>query len=241
TLGAGEFDHIHDVAPWPDSLHPTGATLDDGGHAYAPTGLRVIKTHLEAPHVPYAPAARYLFVVRDPKDALASAYHFGHSVAHIYVDVRFDAEEFAAICLADRIHFGSWAEHTASWWPLRARDNVLVITFKELLQDLEAVVRRVEAFVGVELTDEQRARVVERSGFAWMKDHDAAFRPPMEPLPGREPAVMVRTGKRGGSRGLFSPETVAALDRFFQSELRRRGSDFPYERLIAGEPLEPTK
>ena len=53
--GAGDFEHIHDVAPWPDSIHPTGADLEDDHHLRAAIPLRAIKTHLTADHVPTAP------------------------------------------------------------------------------------------------------------------------------------------------------------------------------------------
>ncbi|MCB9700474.1 MAG: sulfotransferase domain-containing protein [Myxococcales bacterium] len=239
NLGAGDFEHIHDVAPWPDAPHPNGATLDDGGWARAPTGLRAIKTHLDAEHVPYSADARYIVVVRDPRDVVASAYHFAASVVHTLIDVRFEADEWIEMVLEDRLVFGSWAAHTASWWGLRRRPNVLLVTFAEVTRDLEGAVRRVAEFLGVRLDDEARARVVERCSFPWMKAHDAAFRPPVPPLPGRSPAVMVRAGRVGDGARFVDAETRARLDAFFAGELRRLGCDLPYERLIAGEPLEP--
>ena len=81
--GRGEYAHIHDVIPWPDQMRPGfSIPLADGSPlADSPTGLRVIKTHLDFDRVPYSPAARYVCVVRDPKDVVVSAYHFLRSAA----------------------------------------------------------------------------------------------------------------------------------------------------------------
>ncbi len=238
TRGAGEFDHIHDVAPWPDAIIPIGASLHDDGRQRAPTGMRAIKTHLNAPDVPYSSSARYVVVLRDPKDALASGYHFFHSVLGCTIDHTMAPREWVRLCVSDRLMFGSWAEHVASWWPLRARANVLVLTFDSLRRDLPGAVDRVAALMGVALTPDERAEVITRSGFAWMKRHDLAFAPPIQPLPGRAPPVMVRRGRAGGSSDLFTPEDHARLDDFFAAELRRLGSDFPYARLLAKQPLD---
>ena len=73
--GAAEFEHVHDIVPWPDSPDPRYAVplSDDTAWKNSPTGLRVIKTHLDFTRVPFSPEARYVCVVRDPKDVCVSA------------------------------------------------------------------------------------------------------------------------------------------------------------------------
>ncbi len=51
--GAAEFNHIHELVPWPDGPSgPVGDLNDPRFAEESPTGLRVIKTHLPAEHVP---------------------------------------------------------------------------------------------------------------------------------------------------------------------------------------------
>ena len=53
--GRGEFAHIHDVVPWPDFARQDLVVplSDDTARKAAPTGLRVIKTHLAWDRIPY--------------------------------------------------------------------------------------------------------------------------------------------------------------------------------------------
>ncbi len=73
--GAAEFDHIHELAAWPESKFPGIVGLHDPGPAAgAITGKRVIKSALEAQNVPYSESAAYVTVLRDPKEVYVSAY-----------------------------------------------------------------------------------------------------------------------------------------------------------------------
>ncbi len=52
--GAAEFEHVHDLVPWPDcpDRRYTVPLSDEAAWKKSPTGLRVIKTHLEFAKVP---------------------------------------------------------------------------------------------------------------------------------------------------------------------------------------------
>lgn len=75
--GAAEFEHIHDVVPWPDAPMVNIIPLSDPEpRMQSPTDLRVIKTHNIADCVPYNENAKYITVIRDPKEAFVSSYYF---------------------------------------------------------------------------------------------------------------------------------------------------------------------
>jgi hypothetical protein len=223
-LGDAEFDHIHDVVAWPEAPFAEIAPLrDPTPRLRAPTGLRVIKTAAPVRHVPYSPEARYIAVLRDPKDVFVSSYHFVLGVMGLRDKI--SVQQWLDISL--NITEGSWADHTASVWAWRDRPNVLILFFADMKRDPEAAVRRIVDLMDVSLTDAQLARVVERSSFAYMKQHDAQFGPPQLPFTkGQTP--MLRTGKSGQSGELLDRAQQAAIDRHFQAELERLGSDFPY-------------
>lgn len=229
--GQGEFAHIHEVIPWPDAPTPAIVPLNDPA-TYSPSGMRVIKTHLESEYVPYSPTAKYIIVVRDPKEAFVSSYFF--SAGLLAEGKMIPVADWLELFLSNRFQYGSWAAHVAGYWPWRTRPNVLLLTFAELKADLPGTVRRVAALMGVELTAAELAQVVEKSTFQYMKRIDHKFMPqPPFPFNRISRQVMIRKGERGGSGELLTPEQQARIDRHMQAELARYGSDFPYAELFA--------
>jgi hypothetical protein len=236
--GRGQFEHIHDVVAWPEAPMPTVVGLrDESTWRAAPTGMRVIKTHMESAYVPYSPEARYIIVVRDPKDVFVSSYFFSRrqlpGIADIPVDDWYD------LFLSDDFQYGSWAEHLAGYWRWRDRDNVVFLTFDEMKADLEGAVRRIAAVMGVELTPAELGLVVEQSTFQHMKriDHKFGMAQPF-PFDRLGRPEMIRKGERGGASELLTIEQQAGIDRHMQAELRRYQCDFAYDSL--GNKVEHT-
>ena len=50
-------------------------------------------------------------------------------------------------------------------------------------------------------------------------------------IPWRPEGAMMRKGTQGGSSELLSPERQREMDTYFMAELKRLGSDFPYEEF----------
>ena len=239
--GAGEYEHIHCVVAWPDTkmMGPMAnyaiPVEDPRVWQASPEGMRVIKTHLEWEFVPYSPDAKYILVIRDPKDVFVSSYHF------FVKDGPFSATGLSVaswleIFLSDRfVMGGSWAAATAGYWAQRGKPNVLVCSFKEMRRDLEGTVRRVAEFLGTDTSPEIIRRVTERSSFDYMKRIDDKFSTGKF-LSLRKPAVMMRKGAEGGSSELITPAQARRIDEYCIAELERLGSDFPYAEFCRVSP-----
>jgi hypothetical protein len=231
--GQGTFGHIHDVIPWPEAPMSTIVSLrDPSTYEHAPTGMRVIKTHLESRYVPYSPKAKYIVVVRDPKEVFVSSYFFSGGM--LPKSTMIAAEDWLSLFLSDRFPYGSWAAHIAGYWPWRARANVLLLTYGEMKADLAGTVRRVADLMGVALSDAVLASVVEQSSFASMKQINHKFMPaapfPFNHLLGKP--VMIRKGEGGSSSELLNREQQSRIDRYMQAELRQHVCDFPYKEMF---------
>ena len=223
------FEHIHQVVPWPDCpIRVLPATLDDGPRS--PSGHRVIKTHFGADRVPWSDDARYVVVLRDPKLVVESAYHFfvGNFTAIFRGEV--PAERFLEVWLSGSFVGGDWAEHVASWWRLRDRPNVVVLTYARMKRDLPGVLDELCAFADLELEPQVRDEVLRRAGFAWMKEHNGAFAAITPRLRGELPP-MVRSGSTRAS-GLFSADQLAEVDRRLKQRLGELGCELPYDELF---------
>jgi len=229
--GEAEFAHIHEVVPWPDAPLRVLTPLQDAfAHERSVSGLRVIKTHLATPYVPYSEQSCYLTIIRDPKEVVVSSYHFllGIVGATRYVS----PDEWFELVVDPEKLVGGWVQHTASFWQWRDRPNALVLTYPEVKENRRGVIQRVAQTMGVELTPSEFEKVVERSSFAWMKRHESQFAPPRLPFV-KEPAAMIRRGQSGASDEMLHPTQQARIDEMCRAELKRLGSDFPYDSAFA--------
>jgi len=231
--GKGEFAHIHDVVAWPDEVHPDfSIPLDDPTpQRSSPTGLRVIKTHLSWDQIPYCEQARYVCVVRDPKEVTVSAYYFLRDV--MLGPLMPTVSSWLDLFLSPEFPLGSWAQSAASYWAVRDRPNVLFLSYREMSEDPRKTVSRVAEFMDVELDPSAFAEVCERSSFAYMKSIDDRFYPgapfPLSAIQGS----MMRSGKQGSSSELLTSEQQHLVDERCRAELARLGSDLPYEEICS--------
>lgn len=231
--GGAEFGHIHEVVPWPDVPRAARFAVpldDDGPRSSAPTGLRIIKTHLALDSLPYSPAARYICVVRDPKDVFVSSYHFTRAM--ILGPLMPTVDAWLEAFLSPDTPLGSWARHLASAWRARDRGNVLFLTYESMRADLPAAVDAIAAFMGVELAEHERAAVIERAAFSHMKSIQHKFDSAGSPWTNSQ-GSMLRRGESGSSAELISREQQLRIDDYWRGELARLECDFPYEVAFA--------
>lgn len=227
--GQGEYAHIHDVIPWPDEVIPdyTIKLTDEAPLKNSLTGMRVIKTHLDMEYVPYNDHAKYVFVIRDPKDAFVSSYFFIRSV--MFGMLMPSPKTWLDLFLSNNFPLGSWPSHIASCWRLRNESNARVLFYKDMKKDLPGTVRSLAELMGVDLTPEEFDTVVHKSTFQYMKSIDHKFYPG-EGSPWSDPnGSMMRKGKAGDSGELLTLADQAKIDEYCRQELRRLGSDFPYD------------
>jgi hypothetical protein len=232
--GHGEYEHIHEVVPWPDApFKNTYIQLNDPSvWQTSPTHLRVIKTHLRWASVPYNPAARYVTVIRDPKDVFVSSYHFMRTLgmpSQLIPTVDKWLEHFLAPYFPLG---GSWATYVAEYWAQRHRPNLKIFSYKAMKRDLSGTIAEVADFMNVELCESEQAEVAHRTTFAYMKNIEQKFDPiRFSPFKHHANGSMIRSGKHGGSSELLSREQQQRIDNHFQAELQRIGSDFPYTQF----------
>lgn len=228
--GQAEFAHIHDLVPWievPPRSRMAVPVTDDSVWRNCPTKLRIIKTHAGFEDIIYTPEARYIWVIRDPKDVFVSSYHFVKSMA--LGRLMPTPEQWLDLFLSPHAPAGSWAAHLHGGWRNRHRDNLLFLTYEEMKADLPAAVTKIATLMGVDLTPDELARVLEQSSYAHMKTISHKFDPLVDVPWTSAKGVMVRRGESGSADELLNEEQKRRVDDYWRAELKRLGSDFPYD------------
>ena len=231
TRGDMDFDDISRVVPWLETSTDLGLDL----HAPQRGHPRAFKSHLNWYDVPKG--GRYIVSIRDPKDALVSAFRFGEG--WFFEPGSIGIAEWARNGFLKKRDKGSYWGHLISWWEQRERENVLLLCYEEMRKDLPGLVRTVAEFIGIELDDELFEIVCRQSSLDFMLAHkdrfdDALMRAHSEKiagLPAGSDSAKVRVGVVGQHRYELPPEISAELDQIWREEIEAKLGFENYDAL----------
>jgi hypothetical protein len=164
TRGSMDFDEISRVVPWINMAHDIGIDI----HAPQVADPKAFKTHNTLDEVPKG--GKYIVVLRDPKDALLSHYHFFEDF--FFEKGSIDLETFA------REHYIPGRDvykHVAALWGRRNDERVLPLCYEQMKADLPGTIERVAEFIGIELDDELKQIVMKQSDIKFMQEHKDQF------------------------------------------------------------------
>ena len=98
--------------------------------------------------------------------------------------------------------------------------NVLLLSYDGVIRDLAVTVRRVAAFGGFPLREEEMPRILERCSVPFMKQHTEKLDPRSRQL-GPQREAFIRQGRAGAGGEALSPAQKATLTRKLAALARR--------------------
>ncbi len=182
---------VAEISPWLDlRIPPKDIKL---AAVEAQTHRRFLKTHLPVDALVFSPKAKYLYIGRDGRDVVWSLYNH-HSAAN---DLWYQAlnelpgrigppmerpvdsvQQYFHDWLAQDGHpFWPFWENVASWWAIRHLPNVMMLHFAELKQDMAGQIRRIAAFLEVDVSRKDWQSILRCCSFDYMKAHASASVP----------------------------------------------------------------
>lgn len=216
--GSMDFEEITEVTPWLELAHDMGMNVNADQVAVP----RVFKSHLRWDQIPKG--GRYIVVLRDPVDAMVSLKRF---VEGWYFDEgAVTLEEFAQYYL-ERGEHGYWA-HATSWWGVREREDVLLLSFEDMKADLARAVDRVARHMGQGYDAATRALAVKQASFEFMKANahkfdDRILRRTRDPAMGLPPVAPVGKVVSGTTKAEVPDAIRAAFDQHWRDTM---GAEF---------------
>lgn len=168
-------------------------------------------------------------MARNPKDTCISYYH--HS--RLIEGYRGSFEDFCKLFLAGKVSFGPFWHNVLSFWERRNDENILFLKYEDMRKDLDAVIRKVAAFMGKTLTEEQIDRLKEHLSFESMKKNRSVNYETLVELnakfglvePEKEGAFM-RSGAVGGYKAVMSAELIDEFDAWSKENTKGTGLTF---------------
>jgi hypothetical protein len=227
TGGDMNFSEITEVVPWLEMAFDLGLDLD------APQPApRAFKSHLTWDDIPKG--ARYIVSVRDPKDALISAYRFFEGWWFEPGSIPFST--FASTLFID--DRGYW-RHLSSWWEHHADPNVLLLSYEDMKADLPQAVHTIAHFTGCEPDPQGMELVILQSSLPFMLAHEDQFddhlvrnrRDPVCGLPLDGNSAKVTNASLTPSRLQLPPAIVEEFDIIWQEEIEAKFGLASYQSL----------
>jgi peroxiredoxin len=203
TEGNMDIPHIAQHCPWFERSMRSGCGFEN---LSAP---RILKSHLSYRAIPKGPG-RYIYIARDGRDVAVSYFNLYRN----YNQYQGTFDEFFQRFMRGKLHYGSWFDHVEGWRKHRHDLNILFLTYEELKRDLEGCVRRISAFCQIKVPAEALPRILERSSFEFMKQHERKFDPALEMLweNGTELDSFLRAGRAGQGMRELSKAQRARFD-----------------------------
>ncbi|CAN7938353.1 unnamed protein product [Ixodes hexagonus] len=139
--------------------------------------IGAIRCHLPFHMAPVTPAAKYVFICRNPYDVCVSFFHHTRRVP-VYGFENGQFSDFLTMFLDGRVDFGGYFEHLLSWSEHLNDPNVFMVTYEDLKADTRSVVLKIADFLGEAHGQRLRSNVatldsvMEAISFNGMKDSE---------------------------------------------------------------------
>ena len=172
---------------------------------------------------PHTTPCKYIYVVRNPKDAAVS--YFCHEELFLCRSVKW--EDYWKKYKAEEVKFGTYFDHLLSWLPHKNAKNVLFLTYEDMIRDLTGTVSQIATFIGVDLSSDVTAKIADMTSFDRMKNDDTVNHSWLGY--NREGAKFIRKGTVGDWKNFFTAEQSAEMDAICAEKLKGTGYEFQFE------------
>jgi aryl sulfotransferase len=183
---------------------------------------RFVKTHLPKFALPFCKNASYIYVAREPRDQIWSAYdHIANlKSTSLLSRQRMDQTNSVSstrefyLALMNRSSADPWPywAHVFSWWQARHLPNVLLVHYTNLKSHFLDEVQKIARFLNIEITEDVLSTIVEHTTFAYMKRNADRLRSAATDSLKNGPAALLNQGQVGRWRLELSPEDVKRCD-----------------------------
>ncbi|XP_067901466.1 sulfotransferase 6B1 [Heterodontus francisci] len=172
---------------------------------------RVYGTHNHYENIPpsvFEKKTKVLVVFRNPKDNAVSYYHFHQNNPVLPSFASWD--EFFKKYMIGEVGWGSYFDHALIWEKHIDDENVMIITYEELKENLPKGVQKIAEFFGLCLSDEQIQKITGRGTFQAMSDNSQETHSSFG-------KVIFRKGVVGDWKNLFTEEQSKEMDAKFEA------------------------
>ncbi|XP_006818743.1 sulfotransferase 1A2-like [Saccoglossus kowalevskii] len=117
---------------------------------------RLIKSHLPYelfPKQALQTGTKVIYIARNPKDVVTSSYHWFNKACALQGIITWKSH--LKYFIDGNLPFTPWVNHVAGWREHSEDENVLCVTYEDMVKDTKTTVRAITEFLGRPLPDSQ--------------------------------------------------------------------------------------
>lgn len=180
---APEDLEVAEMSPWIDLRVPPKEVKLPAVEAQQ--HRRFVKTHLPVDALVFSPEAKYVYIGRDGRDVVWSMYNHHATANELWYHALNDTpglvgppiekpnpniiEYFREWLDKDGYPFWSFWDNIRSWWAIRDQPNVYMIHFQKLKEDMPDEIKKLAAFLDIEINEANWNKLLEHCSFEYMK------------------------------------------------------------------------
>ena len=224
---------VAEMSPWLDlRVPPKQVKLPE---VEAQTHRRFMKTHLPVDALVFSPQAKYIYIGRDGRDVVWSLYNHHANANDLWYDALNNTPGRVGPPIErppedirqywhdwmdkDGFPFWSFWENVRSWWAVRDLPNVMMVHFADLKRDMPGEMRKIAAFLDIEIDESRWDTIVEYCSFDWMKANATKSVPLGGAFWDAGAEVFINKGVNGRWKDTLTAEDNARYEAMARSEL----------------------
>lgn len=198
---------------------------------------RLLKTHLPFDALVFADEVRYVYVARDPRDVVWSAYNHHVSLTansiEAFNSTGGEGPAIAPCTVSVRDYYLHWLErdelpgftlnepfwpHVRGWWAQRHLPNVLLMHHARISADAAGEMRRLAAFLRIEIDERVFPTMLAHCRIDYMREH-AATLPAFTRIFERGATSFFHSGTNGRWREVLTAQEIERCEAVAAREL----------------------
>ncbi|KAM9563202.1 sulfotransferase 6B1-like [Guaruba guarouba] len=174
---------------------------------------RIIQIHLPPYLLPTSmlqSKAKILVLLPNSKDIAVSYYHFYNNMPVLPSFASWD--EYFAAFMKRKLTWGFYFDHLVEWNKCTDHNSIMMVSYKEHKEDQVLGMKKISAFFGFSLCEEDFHRIAKKTSFQAMKEK-------FKEMHGKSGSILFQKGVVGNWRDLFSKAQNEEMDQKFEDSL----------------------
>jgi hypothetical protein len=170
--------------------------------------------------------AKYIYVVRNPKDTAVSLYHHTKGFKVYGFDGSWDF--FFEHFLDGKVSHGLWFDHVLSWWKYKDADNILFLKYEDMKKDLPKAVETIASFIGYKLEPQVVDSIAQQCTFQSMHQKYAPLMRSWSWLKEDSDFDFLRKGIKGDWKNHFTEDQNRRFDEEYVKRMSGSGLELEF-------------